>query len=377
MGPPGARQNLRSRHLPGALALLVLVCLPHAAASQSTTEASGAELYRSACAACHGADGKGAPRSLVGFETALPDFTDCSFATTEADLDWMAVVHQGGRARGFDRMMPAFGDALSETEIARVVSHLRTFCADPRWPRGDLNLPRPLVTEKAFPENEAVMTTSISTGEQKAVVHELLYERRVGRRGQWEAVIPLTTQETADSGWRRSLGDIALAFKHVVFESLPRGSILSAGGELVLPTARESDGIGRGTAIFEPFGTFSQLLPRDGFLHLHGGFELPARTERASKEAFWRAALGKTYAEGRWGRTWSPIVEVLGARELVAGEGALWDVLPQLQVSLSTRQHVLLNAGVRVPLNRRDERSTALTFYLLWDWFDGGLATGW
>ena len=76
---------------------------------------------------CHAADGKGQPRSVVGFDTPLPDFTDCAVATPEADLDWQSVVHLGGRVRALDHRMPAFIDALSDDEIARVVDYLRTF----------------------------------------------------------------------------------------------------------------------------------------------------------------------------------------------------------------------------------------------------------
>ena len=56
---------------------------PAADAGDSRT---GAELYRAACSACHGATVRGAPSSLVGFEVPLPDFTDCSFASRE--LGW-------------------------------------------------------------------------------------------------------------------------------------------------------------------------------------------------------------------------------------------------------------------------------------------------
>ena len=80
---------------------------------------SGEEIYRAACATCHGPDGKGSPRSTVGFDTPLPDFTDCAFATAEADVDWMAVVHEGGRIRGLSRRMPAFGDALTDSADRR------------------------------------------------------------------------------------------------------------------------------------------------------------------------------------------------------------------------------------------------------------------
>jgi hypothetical protein len=59
-----------------------------------------------------------------------------------------------------DRHMPTFGEALSADQIRLVVSHVRTFCTSRGWPQGDLNLPRALVTEKAYPENEAQVTIS-------------------------------------------------------------------------------------------------------------------------------------------------------------------------------------------------------------------------
>ena len=137
-------------------------------AALSTTAAiaqvrSGAELYGSACAACHGPDGRGKTQSEVGFAIPLPDFTDCDFAVREPDSDWSAIVHGGGRARGFDPLMPAFEEALSSDEIEQILSHVRAFCRDERWPRGELNMPRALFTEKAFPEDEAVITTTIVT----------------------------------------------------------------------------------------------------------------------------------------------------------------------------------------------------------------------
>src|SRR5688572_23273043 len=139
------------------VAIVALLVLPAQLEAQSIDRSAldGQQLYQAACAACHGSDGRGQPVRVRGFDTDLPDFTDCGLTTPEADLDWLSVVHQGGPARAFDRMMPAFGDELSHGQIALIVDHVRTFCAERGWPRGDLNLPRPLVTEKAFPENEA------------------------------------------------------------------------------------------------------------------------------------------------------------------------------------------------------------------------------
>ncbi|MFW6083619.1 MAG: c-type cytochrome [Gemmatimonadota bacterium] len=343
-----------------------------------------AEVYQAACAACHGSDGTGAPATSVAFEEPLPDFSDCSFATREPDADWAAVAHEGGPVRGFSSMMPAFGDALTDEEVELALAYVRGFCPDPAWPRGELNLPRALVTEKAYPEDEAVFTVSAATESPGAVMNEFVYERRFGARNQVELVVPFGFLDrtgdgvnSADDGWTGGLGDVGVGVKRALLHSLDSGSILSVGGEIFLPTGDEEDGFGKGTTVFEPFLSVGQILPADGFLHVQGGLELPADRDVAENEGFWRAAIGRSFTDGRWGRTWSPMVEVLGVRELVSGEPVHWDLVPQLQVTLNTRQHVMANVGVRIPLNDADTRQAELIIYLLWDWFDGGFLEGW
>jgi hypothetical protein len=61
----------------------------------------------------------------------------------------------------------------------------------------------------------------------------------------------------------------------------------------------------------------------------------------------------------------------------VEGAEVEWDLLPGMQITLNTRQHVRLGVGVRVPVTQTDHRSTSGVFYLLWDWFEGGLTKGW
>lgn len=323
------------------------------------------------------------PQTVVGFDTPLPDFSDCSFATPEADADWLAVSHAGGRVRAFDRRMPAFGEALSAVELQDIIRHIRTFCSDPSWPPGELNLPRALVTEKAFPENEAVLTTTIGTKGATSIGNEFLYEQRLGSRTQFEVIVPLNLQEQASGDWGRGLGDMAVAIKRVLFHDLSRGSIASLSGEVVFPTGKEVEGLGSGVTRFEPFLTYGHILAGDSFLQFQGGAEFSFDTDRAAHEGFWRVAAGRSFFEPNFGRAWSPMVELLGAREFGANDEASpdpvveWDVVPQVQVSLSRRQHVLLNVGVRVPLNNRDERGARFITYLLWDWFDGGLFAGW
>lgn len=337
---------------------------------------TGEAVYRAACLTCHGPDGRGSPRSVVGFDVPLPDFSNCAFSTAEPDPDWQAVVHEGGPIRGLDRHMPAFGDALSQAEIALAVSHLRTFCKEPAWPRGDLNLPRAFFTEKAFPENESVWAATLTRGGDGAVGNELIYERRLGARNQIEVNAPIVFQQDAGVEWHRGLGDVAFAFKRTVYASMRTGSIGAAGVEVVLPTGKEELGLGNGFTIFEPFAMWGQILPRNSFLQLHGGVEVPSDSTKGVREAYLRTAVGTTFAQNRgFGRAWSPQVEVLWARPQ---DGlAEWDVVPQMQITLSKLQHVMVAGGLRLPVTQRAERHKQLLLYLVWDWFDGGLFEFW
>ena len=84
---------------------------------------------------------------------------------------------------------------------------------------------------------------------------------------------------------------------------------------MVLPTGKENEGLGGGVTVFEPFVTVGQILPSDGFLQGQAGFEIVA-SQDASHEVFWRGVFGKSFVQGEFGRTWSPMVELLGATEL-------------------------------------------------------------
>ena len=346
---------------------------PATLAAHATAGTSGEEIYRTACVTCHGPDGKGSPRTIVGFEIELPDFTDCAFATAEADIDWHAVVRSGGRIRGLSRSMPAFGDALTAEQIDGVLGYVRQFCADDRWPRGNLNFPRALFTEKAFPENEVVYTNTVTRGNEAAVGNEIVYERRFGARNQIEAVVPFDSAKQPE-GWNFGLGDVAFAYRRTLVASDRTGTIGAAGGEISFPTGDATRGLGNGYYVVGLFAMFGQTLPRNGFLQVHGGLEIPSNT--GSKEAYLRTAVGTTLmSDGGYGRSWSPQVEILFARPF--GEKSTWDIVPQIQVSLSKLQHVMVAGGVRIPVNARDERRPAIVTYLLWDWFDGPFTSFW
>jgi mono/diheme cytochrome c family protein len=373
--------RIRPAAPPLALLTAALPALAQDASSLSDLSgADGRSIYVAACAACHGADGRGLDRALVGFDEPLPDFTDCSFASREPDADWVIVAHEGGPIRGFSEMMPAFGEALEEDDLQRAVEHVRGFCLDASWPRGELNLPRPLVTEKAFPEDEWVLETSAALESPAAVAHTLVYEKRIGAMNQIEVALPFlygrvregSAGAAGGAGWRGGFGDLVVGLKRVLAHGLTSGRIVSAVAEVKLPTGDERRGFGSGAFAVEGFVSAGQILPRDAFVQAAAGAERSARSG-AETELFWTAVAGRSLTEGPWGRTWSPMVEVLGRR---GDEETRWDLVPQLHVTLNTRQHVMLSLGPRIPLGGAGRDATFMVS-ILWDWFDGGLTEGW
>jgi mono/diheme cytochrome c family protein len=340
---------------------------------------TGEEIFKAACIGCHGPDGSGQPQTILGFEPppAFPDFTDCNGSTREKTSDWSAIIHEGGPARGFSEIMPSWQDALTTDQINKVMQFLRSRCEEPGWPLGELNLPRALFTEKAFPEDEWVLQTTVNTSGLGEVANKIVYEKRFGRRNMIELVAPFSFIEAPGGEWSGGVGDMILGYKRVLF-SLGTSTILSAQGEVSVPTGNESKGFGSGITTFETFAALGQTLPLSSFFQIQTGFELPTNTDIVPNAYFFRAAIGKTFTPtGRAGRAWIPMVEFLSDRELENGAATDWDIVPEFQVTLSKRQHIRANFGVRTPLNNRNGRSTQLAFYVLWDFFDGGLREGW
>lgn len=359
--------------------VLAIVATPRDSLAQERTTLTGRQLFEAACASCHGRDGHGAPRSQVGFPEAIPDLAECVSTSRETEKDWTAVVHGGGRARGFSHRMPAFGSALSEDQLVRVVKYVRSLCGEASWPRGELNLPRPMATEKAFPEDETVLTASaVTTRGARAIGSALAYERRIGVRSQWELEIPFgIQQQSTDGGWSGAmLGDIAVAFKRVLLARADRGTIVSLMNEVALPTGDSHRGMGNGVTIFESSLAAAQVLPFESFLQLQSGVEIPANRAKGDHEAFGSAVLGTTIAPGR-GRAWTPMMELTASRSIDRHEDPAYDLIPQLQLTLSRRQHVKAAFGMRLPVSERAGRTRELLGYVIWDWFDGGLFDGW
>jgi len=340
---------------------------------------TGKEIYMAGCVSCHGPDGKGQPQILAGFQqpSTFPDFADCPGATPEPDIQWRAVITDGGPGRGFSQIMPSFKDMLTQDQIGKVIEYLRTLCPVKAWPRGNLNLPRPMITEKAYPENEVVIAGSYNAHGAPAGSTSVIYERRFGTSSMIGAVVPYSYKQDS-TGNHAAFGDIALEYKRKVFDSLKKGSIFSVGGDISVPTGNRTIGTGGESTLFEIFAAYGQILPKDSFLQLQTGFELPVHPDKVPRAYFMRTAIGKTFStENGLGRRWSPMMEIIADRDLVAGAKTNLDLAPEIQIPLSRRMHILGSIGYRIPVNNTGTRPRQLMFYLLWDFPDGGLRQGW
>ena len=336
---------------------------------------TGKQIFDAACNGCHGPGGKGQPQTTLGFEPpdTFPDFTDCNGSSRERVADWRATIHEGGSPRGFSEIMPSFAEALTREQIGKVADYLRSLCSEPAWPRGELNLPRGFLTEKAFPEDEWVLSTSAT---RRTVGNELSYEKRFGAKTQLELAFPANFAKRENKDWIGGIGDFVIGLKRVL--AFGQNTILSVQGEVAAPTGNRQQGLGAGLTTFETFAAFGQILPGDSFFQFQGGFELPVSTENVSSAAFGHFNFGKTLKANKgWGREWIPMVEFAADRDLESGAKINWDIAPQMQVALNKRQHIRASAGYQIPLNNTSGRSKQVVFYILWDWFDGGIRDGW
>jgi len=340
---------------------------------------NGERIYKSGCIACHGANGDGAPETLTEFKRpdTFPDFTRCDQTTPEPNSAWKDVIVHGGPSRGFSEIMPVFGELLTSDQIDDLLAYLRSFCRDDHWARGELNLPRALITEKAFPENEEVISTAINAHGAPGFTTDIIHEQRFGKHNQIEVDVPLMFQ-SQNHTWYGGVGDVTMGVKRQMWSSLRNGSILSLFGGVIVPSGNKERGFGTGTTTFEMYAAYDQLFPTNTFVQLQAGATLPRNTEIAPQTLYWRTALGQSIAANHGlGRLWTPMVEFVAARDLVDQARTNWDVVPEMQVTISRRQHIRANIGFSKPFTNTASRPSQVVFYLLWDWADGKLTKGW
>jgi mono/diheme cytochrome c family protein len=119
-----ARPLVRARAADGALADARASDTLARTNTQSKRKSSATEdLYRTNCARCHGADGRG--DTPLGHTYHSPDFTDNAWWQKHSDItgtkSLVSIVTNGKGG------MPAFGKKLKSAEIKGLVNYVRRF----------------------------------------------------------------------------------------------------------------------------------------------------------------------------------------------------------------------------------------------------------
>ena len=266
------------------------------------------------------------------------DFTDCKLTTAEPDADWERAIAKGGPGVGLSPQMPAFEDSLTREQISGFVTHIRGFCKESGWPSGNTNFPRPILTEKAFPENEFVILPAINHEREFQITS--LFERRLGKRSMFEIEVPVDND---------GLHEAAISLKHALHSNNTR--IVSAG----LETAFTSD-----TTIFEPFVTAGTIV-RDWYVQGEVKVELPIDRDKVDRAFVYNAYLGRDTSQAP--NTWTLGIELNGEYHEVS-------LTPQVRKGLTGTGALAASVGLMVPLNEREERGVRWVGYLLWEYLE-------
>lgn len=341
-------------------ATLVLSVATPAFAQQTAIPQTVPEMWDAWCSRCHAKDGSG--KVAEPTITVEPmDFTDCSLTTPEGAPDWEAVISKGGPVVGLSAQMPAFGDFLSPAQISEFVSLIKTFCKETGWPSGDLNLPRPLFAEKAFPENEFILAPMASHRKGQPGEYELaaIYERRIGKRAQIELVLPVGSLNPG-GGRNSGIGDAEVGIK-VALNPGASNNLVSFGFDVVAPTGRESRGLGGGQAVFEPYVSIATVVGSQTYIQTQLKLELPRNQPWKDRATVYNIYLGRD-------AKLLPSTFTFGVE--LNGENKELAFTPQLRKGLSKSGALAGAFGVRIPINNRDEQGVKWVGYLLWEYLE-------
>ena len=320
----------------------------------------GRAIFETHCAACHGSDGKGTGPAAATLPVKPANLTDCR-RTAEDDIEMIdAIIHHGGSYAGMSPVMPAWDKVLTAMEISDVAAYEKSLCDDPDWVPGELSFPRPLITGKAIPEQEVILSgkytrnfSNLSPGgqdlpgtSQYSLTFDGSIEYRINGRTEVEVEAPLEVINNNPGYSTAGLGDMAVSLKYVLFFSVEHLTIVSAGLELGLPTGRSNKGLGSGELTWEPYLRAGWRWD-DLILQGDMSMEMPQQSANTDSVLLYDLALGYEY-EPDPRLEIVPMVELNTEMALNGDDGGrtLAAVLPQLRIKWLTWS---AGAGVQFP----------------------------
>lgn len=357
-----------SRTILASLALWATTVVP----SRADDLARGAEIYAANCVTCHGPTGQPDPDSpLVKALGIVPaNFADALFNSREPASTWKLVITHGGPPVGFSDKMPAFGAALTESDIDAVLAYVKTLDGEHDYPDGELNLFLPVRTKKAFPEDEWVWKQRY-TGQDgdNAWRNTLEYEFRIGQR--WQGVIEVNHDL---KGSQSDFGHAEPGFKYVMKHDAQAGFIATVAAQVGVPLNRNANWE------FLPYVAVGKVISDQWTFQGSGRLKLDLET---SDNSLAELAGIVHWTHTPWPRRVFPALEVIaevpferdsGSRRKDAVQVSL---LPQARIGLNKRGNIALNVGVELPVNDTYRYDWRAYLYFIWDFADGGLFDGW
>ena len=180
--------------------------------------------------------------SLVGFSIPLPDFTDCRFALARgaATIGSRSPTWEGRRA-GSTRPCPSYGEAFDAEAHRSDRRFMQRLLHRPSLAAGRAE-PAPSARDReGVPRRRGSLDDAQSTSRHEgAVATELVYERRVGARHQWEATLPFGASSSETEPLERGIGDIGLGWKSAFWHTAALHPHRGRRGRSFLPGRRES-----------------------------------------------------------------------------------------------------------------------------------------
>lgn len=359
-------------------------------AQQDTTEQAidleivktmnGKQIYEAFCVKCHGIDGTGniSEELKQNWDTSPPDFTDGYFNSREPRRDWYAVIKYGGASRGLSRIMPAFGDAFTDQQIYEIIEHIKSFIDQRKYPQGEVNFIRSHYVTKAYPEQEFLLipTYTYKTENNLKITDTkvvLYYANRFGTRFQYEIKLPLQNLSSSAKN-ETGIGDLELGLKYAFYDNYKNLSILTGGFEISLPTGNESKGFGKGTVFLNPYIAIGKGIGDKIELQGSVKIETPIERNKANPELFYALSTTLVIPEGK--RGFFPGIELAGVKTFGTNEHTI-SIIPKVYIALTKRGHLALSIGREIPIYGDRTFKYRYVAFLLWEYVDGGILSGW
>lgn len=114
--------------VPIVVAITGFIAMPQEKTAEFSGELSGAEMYRTYCASCHGVDGKGAGPAAAAMKKAIPDLTQIT-RRNKGQFPAFRITHiidgyEIEAAHG-SRDMPIWGDYFRNKKRDDAIVQLR------------------------------------------------------------------------------------------------------------------------------------------------------------------------------------------------------------------------------------------------------------